>query len=548
MKKLLILFSLLFLPSIISAECIQNVAVVDGPHGWVRDHKTITTQNCDDEVVIPGLARLGNMSSVGTFSHKGNVLFNLSSIENVTINGTAPTRKITDGVLDINQIAGVPNTRALNIDTNASGQPNTNSLVINYTADGMQLGEVGTPININLIAGTSSGGRLDAVSCTKVGNGGLDAHCFHVNPGIDVVHQVSGEMVFADIAFKFDDSGSTFTNVTTAFKSISNNVRLFEENSDIVYIGHVNEFSNIAFNLATSASGAGIKPVVEYSDGVGGWITLSNLSDATNGLKNSGSMSWIPGSLAGWTVDTINGVADKFWVRIIRTQNNLGTVPTERFVDIVEGVNYLWTEDGDLVLRDAKFRNVSTEDFTATGSVAFTNESGLAGTDFVTLDGAGNLSVAEVIGGGNYLQTVFVDYTTSATGTALIALDDSYPQSNEGDEYMTASITHSDNSQLIISVIGILSHTSGGNLAMALFQDAGADAINTSIQPSDSVTRPTAVTMRHVIPDAGAAATKIFTVRAGNGIAGTMTFNGSGGSRIFNTSAGSGIMIQEVSN
>ena len=419
MKKLFI-SSLLFLVTVTTALAVEptNISVVDGPGGWFRDDRKVETQNPDDFVIIPGdltingsTKQFGNTSSIGLLSHKGNVLINLSSIENVTINGTAPTRKITDGVVDINQVAGIPNTRGLNIDTNAAGQRNTNALVINYTADGMQLGEVGIPININLIAGTSSGGRLDAVSCTKVGNGGLDAHCFHVNPGIDVVHQVSGEMVFADIAFKFDDSGSAFTNVTAAFESTSNNVRLFEENNDIVYIGHVNEFSNIAFNLATSASGAGIKPTVEYSDGVGGWTILANLSDATNGLKNSGSMSWIPGSLAGWVADTVNGIASKFWVRIIRTQNNLGTVPTESFIDIVEGVNFLWTEDGDLIIRDAKFRNISTENLTATGDVAFTNLSGEFGTDFVSVDGSGNFGVA--IAGGGIIAHGFANRTTA---------------------------------------------------------------------------------------------------------------------------------------
>lgn len=423
MKRLFILGLLLF-ASIASAGPRTNVVVTDGPGGWDRNGREIETQNPDDFVVIPGDITIsgttklfGNTFSTGDFSHNGNVFIHLSSNQNITIDGSTHPREITDGVLDINHVSEIPSTRSINIDINANGQPNVKGQVINYTADQIGAGEIGQGVDINIIAGTASGGRIDAMSVTKVGNAGLEVHALHVNPEVAPLHQISGGIADVEIAFLFDDSGTSFTNVTTEFNSSSINIRMFDEDNDQVYVGNTLTFSEIAFSLATSTTGAGIKPTFEYSDGASGWIAFSPTDDTTNGMKNSGAIVWVPGSLVGWVTDTVNGESGKFWIRITRTQGNLSPIPVESFVDIVEGVNFGIDKNGDLQFRDATFRNTSTTHATFERA-KFPNISGLMG-----VDGSGNAfsftGGAGIIAHGFANRTTAYDFTPANTWSSI---------------------------------------------------------------------------------------------------------------------------------
>ncbi|HXJ72736.1 MAG TPA: hypothetical protein VNM37_07775, partial [Candidatus Dormibacteraeota bacterium] len=86
------------------------------------------------------------------------------------------------------------------------------------------------------------------------------------------------------------------------------------------------------------------------------------------------------------------------------------------------------------------------------------------------------------------VQQVVVTQTGAvATGTTLIPLDDTIPQKTEGDEYMTLAITpKSATSKLVIEITLCASQNIAGsnNVIVALFQDAGNDALAAATQLS----------------------------------------------------------------
>jgi len=87
------------------------------------------------------------------------------------------------------------------------------------------------------------------------------------------------------------------------------------------------------------------------------------------------------------------------------------------------------------------------------------------------------------------LQRVRATITTNASGTTDIPFDGSVPQSGEGDEYLTRSITPlSASSTLRIKVVFNVSASAAAHITTALFRDSTASAIQfcANIIPADS--------------------------------------------------------------
>lgn len=82
--------------------------------------------------------------------------------------------------------------------------------------------------------------------------------------------------------------------------------------TDYAYFGHREKFNKIQFDLETLGSyGA---RTWEYSDGAGGWKTLTIDSDGTNGFSQDGAVAFTPPG--DWKQDTVNSAAGKFWIRV----------------------------------------------------------------------------------------------------------------------------------------------------------------------------------------------------------------------------------------
>lgn len=143
------------------------------------------------------------------------------------------------------------------------------------------------------------------------------------------------------------------------------------------------------------------------------------------------------------------------------------------------------------------------------------------------------------------VQQVVTQTGAVATGTTTIPADDTIPQSSEGDQYMTRTITpKASTHRLVIEVVGTFAASANGGMTMALFQDSGADAIAATVMTHASTNGPRVMTLRHEMA-AGGTSEITFKVRAGNSAAGTTTFNGISGSRVLGGVLASSILIRE---
>lgn len=151
-----------------------------------------------------------------------------------------------------------------------------------------------------------------------------------------------------------------------------------------------------------------------------------------------------------------------------------------------------------------------------------------------------------LIGAGGVVQVVNTQTGAVATGTTLIPVDDTIPQSTEGDQYMTLAITpKATTNKLKIDVVFIASSTATGDfITAALFQDSTANALAAAFERNDTAGGKT-ITFTHWMT-AGTTSATTFKVRGGSNASGTTTFNGNGGNRRFGGVAASSITITEI--
>lgn len=165
-----------------------------------------------------------------------------------------------------------------------------------------------------------------------------------------------------------------------------------------------------------------------------------------------------------------------------------------------------------------------------------------AGTDTVTIAASGGGG-----GSGSVAQTVIGTYSTySSITSSAIPADDTIPQSGEGTELFTVSITPTNaSSTLIVEVsLPIAAHSGTANVVAALFRDAGADAIGADIVAHNAAGAAYPLTFTKSV-SAGSTSATTFKVRWGTG-SGTAYINGNTTNRLFGGVAACTMKITEV--
>ena len=178
------------------------------------------------------------------------------------------------------------------------------------------------------------------------------------------------------------------------------------------------------------------------------------------------------------------------------------------------------------------------------GNLVFPDADGAAGT-FITTNGSAALSFATA---GRIVQVVNVTTGAVATGTTVAVNDDTIPQSNEGNEFMTLAITPTSSSNKLriqVHVYGSMAASSNIHV-MALFQDSTANALAAVGEFQTANTGPSLLTIDHYMA-AGTTDATTFKVRVHGDGSGTYTFNGVSGARKFGSVANSSITITEIS-
>lgn len=163
------------------------------------------------------------------------------------------------------------------------------------------------------------------------------------------------------------------------------------------------------------------------------------------------------------------------------------------------------------------------------------------GLDWGTVSGGGG-------SGGKVAQVVNTQTGAVATGTGTIPLDDTIPQSTEGNEYMTLAVTPtSATNKLRIDVKFFCTVNAASWAIVALFKDSDVNALAVGENYQTVGAGGNSVTFTHYMT-AGATIAITFKVRAGrDGSAGTtLTFNGASGTRHFGGTLASSITITEI--
>ena len=157
-------------------------------------------------------------------------------------------------------------------------------------------------------------------------------------------------------------------------------------------------------------------------------------------------------------------------------------------------------------------------------------------------DEAGGFTKQQVV------QVVNVTTGAVATGTTQLPYDDTIPQNDEGDQYMSLAITpKSASNKLRIEVQVTLGNTTAWcQYSVALFQDSTADALAVvfDLGNASSTNWANQIYLNHYMA-AGTTSETTFKVRIGENSAGTNTLNGVNGGRWGGGKASSSITITE---
>ena len=151
------------------------------------------------------------------------------------------------------------------------------------------------------------------------------------------------------------------------------------------------------------------------------------------------------------------------------------------------------------------------------------------------------------LNGRRMVQRATATRDTVGTTTFQIPGDDSKPQIGEGEEFLTLAFTPTNAaSTLKISASCTAAHSvAGASLAMCLFKDAVADALD--------VGWATVPTVQYAVPldidyemDAGTTSAITFRIRLGADAAGTTTLNGASGTRRYGGASVLRITVEEI--
>ena len=301
----------------------------------------------------------------------------------------------------------------------------------------------------------------------------------------------------------------------------------------------VSDASGFLASSATTATELG------YVNGV--TSAIQTQLNATASKVADGDKGDITVSASGvtWTIDApVATVAtgDKVLIKDISASDVMAHVTAQSIRDLAPGAS---------TLTSAQLAT-SLSDETGSGAVVFGTSPTLVtpalGTpSTLVLTNATGLPPAGVTGMKPVIQRVYNITGAVATGTTLLPIDDTIPQSDEGDQYMSLAITPTNAANiLVIDVMFLMSNSASGATAagVALFQDSTANALASMCGTLTGQYYTLPYAFSHVMV-AGTAAATTFKVRAGNNSAGTTTFNGQISARLLGGTMASSIIITE---
>jgi hypothetical protein len=300
------------------------------------------------------------------------------------------------------------------------------------------------------------------------------------------------------------------------------NVAAPTESTDAVNKAYADAISAAAGNVPTPNNPADDGKLLTAGSGTFTWASLTIPSDAITTAK-----------IADSNVTTAK-IADS-------------NVTTAKIADS----NVTTAKIADSNVTYAKIQNVS-----ATDKLLGRSTAGAGVVEEITCTAAGRALLDDVnaaaqrttlgLGVAPILQTV-TNFSAAVDSTAVsIPLDDTIPQSNEGKEFINASITPLSNSNKVIVTIrlNVGVNTATAYVTAAVFRDSVANALDASA--IRLATTAEAESMFLTFIDTPATTSEVtYKVRFGANT-GTAYVNQQSGGRYFGGVANSGIILQEV--
>jgi hypothetical protein len=139
-------------------------------------------------------------------------------------------------------------------------------------------------------------------------------------------------------------------NETLNFTTLGAGATMFENNNDYIYIGADLNFTQISFSLSIT-SDREIRPKYYYCNNVGNYVALGGVTDTTNKMRQSGSISFTNPTDRGKCNTEFDGTpfsdtTDYTYIAIKREQNTINREPVENLITIGGANNhFLLAED-----------------------------------------------------------------------------------------------------------------------------------------------------------------------------------------------------------
>lgn len=233
----------------------------------------------------------------------------------------------------------------------------------------------------------------------------------------------------------------------------------------------------------------------------------------------------------------------------------MGDKPTQgQFADTIDSYLSLIDPTAQSVVSDVSFGGAfsvsgkSTLPSILTTTVSAQNVygqfNGTLGTTLPVASGGTGITASDPV-----VQRVSTNTAAVATGATTIPLDDTIPQSTEGNQYFSLAITPKNSANiLVIEALLNLSNSAVANFSLiaALFQDATGNALSAVATTASVSTGIYQLSLKWIMA-AGTTSATTFKVRAGANAAGTTTLNGQAAARLFGGSYFSWLTITEYS-
>lgn len=239
--------------------------------------------------------------------------------------------------------AGADDVSAICVEADANGYSGSEAIRVFYNTGDLQPTDHSSVFKISLddteAVSSDITTEVDFINILTLDTEELLKHAIHIGQSFDSALTVSGGTeedpdygyeVTPDVPV--DRVTGVAPDGTAFLEASASDVIIFDADNDYILIGSDATFEAIDAIL-TNGANQPIREEYYYSTGAGTWATLIN-SNTVNGFTQSGTITF--NAPAAWAKSNLTepagaGITNAFYVKIVRTRNNLGAPPVEDY-------------------------------------------------------------------------------------------------------------------------------------------------------------------------------------------------------------------------